>query len=108
MAPPGGRLLLNHIDQVALHSPELVFVETARSADINEGLQRVTFRDLLRGIDRCAQWIDHKLGKGHDFPALAYFGPHDLRYVFLVFGACKAGYKVNLTFGILSARILLM
>ncbi|KAI5236273.1 hypothetical protein E4T43_08741 [Aureobasidium subglaciale] len=93
MAQYGRRLLPNFINQVALDDPCLTFVEIPKSADIKDGLRRITFRDLAKGIDKCAWWIHQKLGRGHDFSTLAYVGPHDLRYLFLVFGACKVGYK---------------
>ncbi|KAI5275360.1 acetyl-CoA synthetase-like protein [Aureobasidium subglaciale] len=94
MAQYGRRLLPNFINQVALDDPCLTFVEIPKSADIKDGLRRITFRDLAKGIDKCAWWIHQKLGRGHDFSTLAYVGPHDLRYLFLVFGACKVGYKM--------------
>jgi hypothetical protein len=94
MAKYGFRLLPNFIDEIALDNPDLEFVEIPKSVDIDEGFHKITFGNLARSIDKCAWWIHKQLGKGHDFPALAYIGPHDLRYLFLVFGACKAGYKV--------------
>jgi acyl-CoA synthetase (AMP-forming)/AMP-acid ligase II len=94
MAKCGLRLLPNFIDETALHNPSLVFVEVPQTASIDEGLRRITFSSLARSIDKCAWWIQNRLGKGQNFPTLAYIGPHDLRYLFLVLGACKAGYKV--------------
>lgn len=94
MAKCGFRLLPNFIDEIALDNPDLEFVEIPKSVDVDEGFHRVTFSNLARSIDKCAWWIHKHLGKGHDFPALAYIGPHDLRYLFLLFGACKVGYKV--------------
>ncbi|KAI4741041.1 acetyl-CoA synthetase-like protein [Aureobasidium sp. EXF-12298] len=94
MANCGYRLLPNFIDETALDNPDLEFVEIPKSVDIDGGFHRITFGNLARSIDKCAWWIHKQLGKGHDFPALAYIGPHDLRYLFLVFGACKAGYKM--------------
>jgi hypothetical protein len=92
----GYRLLPNFIDETALDTPNLNFVGMAKSASLNEGLHQITFGTLARSIDECAWWIENRLGKGHDFPTLGYTGPHDSRYLFLVFGACKAGYKVSL------------
>ena len=94
MANIGLRLLPNFIDEVAMVNPNLVFVEVPRTTSIDEGLHRITFSSLARSIDKCAWWIRNQLDQGRNFPTLAYMGPHDLRYLFLVFGACKAGYKV--------------
>lgn len=94
MANIGLRLLPNFIDEIALADPNAIFVEVPKTTIIDEGLHKVTFSSLARSIDKCAWWIQTQLGKGRGFPTLAYIGPHDLRYLFLVFGACKAGYKV--------------
>jgi hypothetical protein len=96
MTEYGYRLLPNFIDETALETPNLSFVDIPKSANINEGLHHITFGNLARSIDKCAWWIENHLGKGRDFPTLGYTGPHDLRYLFLVFGACKAGFKVSL------------
>lgn len=96
MAECGHRLLPNLIDETASINPNLTFVEVPKSNDIRDGLCQVTFGNLARCIDKCAWWIHAHLGKRHGFPTLAYIGPHDLRYLFLVFGACKAGHKVRL------------
>ncbi|THW66981.1 acetyl-CoA synthetase-like protein [Aureobasidium pullulans] len=94
MAYHGHRLLPSFIDQIALETPKLSFVEVPKSANISEGSRKITYDVLARAVDKCAWWIQQELGQGHGFPALAYVGPHDLRYLFLVFGACKAGYKM--------------
>lgn len=94
MANIGLRLLPSFIDGLALVNPDLVFVEIPKTTSIDEGLHTISFRILARSIDKCAWWIQNQLGKGRGFPTLAYMGPHDLRYLLLVFGACKAGYKV--------------
>jgi hypothetical protein len=96
MTKCGYRLLPTFIDETALDTPNLHFVDISKSTNINEGLHQITFGNLARSIDKCAWWIENRLGKGHDFPTLGYTGPHDLRYLFLVFGACKAGYKASL------------
>jgi len=96
MAYYGHRLLPSFIDQIALETPKLSFVEVPKSANISEGSRKITYDVLARAVDKCAWWIQQELGQGHGFPALAYVGPHDLRYLFLVFGACKAGYKVRI------------
>lgn len=94
MANIGLRLLPNFIDEVALVNPDLLFVEVPRSTSVDEGLYKITFGGLARSIDKCASWIRNQLGTDREFSTLAYMGPHDLRYLFLVIGACKAGYKV--------------
>jgi len=102
MAECGLRLLPNFIDRLASDDPELISIEVPQTASLDGGLRRITFNNLARSIDKCAWWIRDQLGQGRGFPTLAYMGPHDLRYLFLVFGACKAGYKVCSLFYLLS------
>lgn len=94
MSSCGHQLLLNFIDRVASSHPDLSFVDVPESARIAEEVWHVTFKDLARAIDKCAWWIQQTLVNRHDMTILAYIGPHDLRYLFLVLGACKAGHKV--------------
>jgi hypothetical protein len=101
MTKHGYRLLPDFIDETALDNPNLNFVDIPKSANINEGLHQITFSDLAKSIDKCAWWLQNALGKGQNFPTLGYTGPHDLRYLFLVFGASKAGYKVSLLVSLL-------
>ena len=96
MADCGHRLLPNFIDEIASVNPSLTFVEIPKTDDVHDGLRQITFGDLARCIDKCAWWIHAQLGRRHGFPTLTYVGPHDLRCLFLVFGACKAGHKVRL------------
>lgn len=89
--------LLNHVvDGLAQARPFGVWAEIPNSATSYEaGFRRVTYRDLSNAINGIAWWLCNALGKGSRFKTLAYIGLWDVRYVILLLGAVKAGYKVS-------------
>ncbi len=92
--------LLNHmVDDIARATPSAVWVETPISATSYEpGFQKVTYAMLANAINGVAWWMQQSLGPAQNFETLAYFGPWDIRYVLLLLGAVKAGYKVSILF----------
>lgn len=89
--------LLNHmVDGLAQARPFSVWAEIPNSATSYEpGFRRVTYRDLSNAINGIAWWLYNALGEGTGFKTLAYIGLWDVRYVILLLGAVKAGYKVS-------------
>ncbi len=89
--------LLNHmVDGLAQARPFSVWAEIPNSATSYEaGFRKVTYRDLSNAINGIAWWLYDALGKGTGFKTLAYIGLWDVRYVMLLLGAVKAGYKVS-------------
>lgn len=61
-----------------------------------DGYRKITYRELASAVNGAAKWLVDTLGAGQDFETLAYIGPNDVRYPFLILGAVKAGYKVSL------------
>lgn len=92
----GKRLLTAIIDDVAKNNPKQCFMSIPRSSGLSEGLRDISYAEMARAIDRCAWWLEEKLGKGVDFPTIAtYLSPMDFRHVILIFGSIKSGYKVG-------------
>lgn len=93
-----GKQLLNHmVDDLARLTPSAVWVEMPISTTSYEhGFRKITYRMLANAVNGVAWWMRRTLGPGHDFETLAYFGPWDIRYVLLLLGAVKAGYKVSI------------
>lgn len=91
--------LLNHVvDGLANTRPFSVWAEIPKcSTSYEAGFRRVTYRALSNAINGIAWWLHDILGQGKDFETLAYFGLWDIRYVVLLLGAVKAGYKVSLS-----------
>ena len=92
-----GKQLLNHmVDNLARLTPSDTWVEMPISTTTYEqGFRKITYRMLANAVNGVAWWIHRTLGPSHEFETLAYFGPWDIRYVLLLLGAVKAGYKVS-------------
>ena len=92
-----GKQLLNHmVDDIARVRPCSVWAEMPVSTTSYEaGFRKITYRMLANAINGAAWWMHQSLGPGQEFETLAYFGPWDIRYVLLLLGAVKAGYKVS-------------
>ncbi|MCJ1280743.1 hypothetical protein MMC26_000060 [Xylographa opegraphella] len=50
--------------------------------------------ELANAVNRCAYWVEQKLGASSVFETLAYMGPSDLRYAIVFLAAVKCGYKL--------------
>lgn len=93
------QLLPNIIDGMAKTRPEAIYAEIPRSPTSYEaGYRKITYRDLSNAINGIAWLLEKQLERGKHHETLAYIGPNDLGYIFMVLGAVKAGYKVCDTF----------
>ncbi|KAK2612056.1 hypothetical protein QQS21_001905 [Conoideocrella luteorostrata] len=93
----GRRLIVTTVDELAREEPERVVYSLAKSAQISEGFEDITARRFANAVDRTAWWIESRLGKTSAFPTVGYIGPHnDFRYILLILGCVKAGYKALL------------
>jgi hypothetical protein len=92
----GQRLFPVLVDSLATDHPDRPFASIPRSVvSVEDGFQDVDFRAFARAINRAAWWLRDALGDaGQDFPTVTYMGPHDLRYLILIFAAVKTEYKV--------------
>ena len=92
------RQLLNHmVDGISKARPNAVWAEIPKSVtSYASGYRRITYQNLANAVNGVAWWLYYSLGPGIQFETLAYFGPWDVRYVILLLGAVKAGYKVSL------------
>ena len=96
--PHGRRLIPTTIDHLAQTTPEKLFACIPKTSNLLDGYRDVTYRDLARGIDRAAGWIEDRFGVEGEglFGTIAYVGVFDLRYFLFMAGAGKVGYKVCL------------
>ncbi|KAI1762681.1 acetyl-CoA synthetase-like protein [Hypoxylon sp. FL1150] len=92
------RLIPHIIDDLAKKDPEREAFSIPRSSDPKHGWRAVSFREYANAINRVAHWIIETCGTPREgtFPTIAYIGLNDARYVVLLVGAVKAGYKVLL------------
>ncbi|KAI1206023.1 acetyl-CoA synthetase-like protein [Annulohypoxylon truncatum] len=97
--PKYGRRLMPHvIDGLAKDDPTREAFSIPRSENPKDGWKVVTFKEYANAINRVAHRIIETCGKppSGSFPTIAYIGPNDARYIVLVVGAIKAGYKALL------------
>ncbi|KAF4627987.1 hypothetical protein G7Y89_g10168 [Cudoniella acicularis] len=91
------QLLNNIVDGLARTRPQTLYGEIPVSPiTYDAGYRKVTYRALANAINGVAWWLTKKLGRGKNFQSLCYIGWNDVRYVIMVLGAVKAGYKLLL------------
>ncbi|KAI1103844.1 acetyl-CoA synthetase-like protein [Jackrogersella minutella] len=91
----GRRLIPNIIDGYAKKDPAREAFSVPRSSDPKDGWKVVTFKEYANAVNRAAHRIIETCGTPSpgSFPTVAYIGPNDARYMVLLVGAIKAGYK---------------
>lgn len=93
--PQKKQLLNNIVDGMAKTRPSALYAETPISPTTYEaGFRKITYGILANAINGVAWWLKEELGTSQNFETLSYIGPSDLRYVIMLLGAVKAGYKV--------------
>ncbi|OTA63356.1 nonribosomal peptide synthetase, partial [Hypoxylon sp. EC38] len=92
----GRRLVPNIIDEIAKTDPGREVFSIPRSSDPHDGWKAVTFKEYANAINYIAHRIIETCGvpSPGSFPTIAYIGPNDARYVVILLGAVKAGYKI--------------
>lgn len=90
------QLLNNIVDGLARTRPQTLYGEIPVSpVSYEAGYRKITYKALANAINGVAWLLTQELGPGKDFQTLSYMGWNDVRYVILVLGAVKAGYKVS-------------
>ncbi|KAI0173134.1 acetyl-CoA synthetase-like protein [Hypoxylon sp. FL1284] len=92
-----GRRLAPHIvDYFAKKEPEKEVFAMPNTSNPKDGWRSVSFREYANAVNRAAHIIKDTYGTPPEgkFPTIAYLGPNDARYVILLVGAVKAGYKI--------------
>ncbi|MCJ1310536.1 hypothetical protein MMC25_004200 [Agyrium rufum] len=88
--------LLNHVvDYKAQISPNLTWAEIPKSElTYDDGYCRITYKDFANGVNDIANWLQAHFGRDQVLKPVAYLGPWDVRYVIMILGAVKAGFKM--------------
>lgn len=90
------RLLPRIVDFNAELYPSRTYATFPRNGDLENGFQKLNFRNFANAINRAAWWLDLVLGpKAEDFETFAYIGSKDIRYSILAVAAIKTGRKVS-------------
>ncbi|KAJ3529470.1 hypothetical protein NM208_g9741 [Fusarium decemcellulare] len=92
----GRRLLPSLVDEIAASNPERIFYSVAKTQNPADGFEDINARAFANAVNRCAWHIEKHLGRGQNFPTLAYAGPQDVVYAILTLACIKTGYKLFL------------
>ncbi|UPK94825.1 hypothetical protein LCI18_005760 [Fusarium solani-melongenae] len=92
----GRRLLPSLVDEIAVSDPGRVFYSVTKTNNPADGFQDINAKTFARAVNRCAWYIEKHLGRGQDFPTLAFIGPQDVIYAILTLACVKTGYKLHL------------
>ncbi|KAI4209012.1 MAG: hypothetical protein LQ351_008010 [Letrouitia transgressa] len=85
------------VDERARTDPERLYGASTWIGDDGKlKLRRITYRDLSDAVNRCAYWLDARLGKLTGSTTLAYAGTMDYRYLIVTMAAAKTGHKALL------------
>ena len=95
-APHDQRQLHHTLDYLVATTPDRLYAAIPKTADVADGFQDISVKDMARCSDVAAQWIEENVGRSEAFETLCYVGIPDLRSVAIFFGAVKCGYKVCL------------
>jgi len=90
----GQRLLPTLIDGIAHSDQDRIFAAIPKTAKPEDGFDDITFHRFAKAIDRCAWWLENKLGKGKTHETIAYIGSLDLMYHIVTLAAAKTGHTV--------------
>lgn len=91
-------ILVNMVDRLAETCPDTIWAEIPVSdSTYLDGFRSISYRSLSNAVNGVAWWLKEQLQRKGDFETLCYFGPWDVRYVILLLGAVKSGYKVRIS-----------
>lgn len=83
------------IDERAQAQPEKLYCAIINTLDIENSVVNISYAEFANAVNRCAWWLEDKLGTVPGFPTVAYAGPNDIRYAILTLAAVKTGYNVG-------------
>lgn len=92
---PGQELYIRKIDQRAEWTPHQTFARIPLANWEIDGYRTLTWKQYADGINKIAHWLDATLGKSVDNDMVAYLGPNDIRYAFIMAALNKSNRSVG-------------
>jgi hypothetical protein len=89
------RTLPGTLDEIAKETPNRRHATMPVSNNLDDGFRDVSFGDIANGVNKFVYELEKLYGRSPDFETPTYLGIPDLRYVIVVYGAIKCGYKVS-------------
>jgi acyl-CoA synthetase (AMP-forming)/AMP-acid ligase II len=98
---PDHKLIVTALEERARKTPQHTWLSYANADWETKGYNTITYAQGARAVDKLAFWIDEQLGKaGKHIETIAYYGPNDPRYAFIVPASIKAGRRVGSSLGL--------
>jgi acyl-CoA synthetase (AMP-forming)/AMP-acid ligase II len=88
------RLFPTILDDRARETPDRVYAAVPNTGKLSDGYRDITYKQVAIASNKVAWWLEENAGKSTLLDCIAYIGPPDLRYAFLVIAAAKVGYKI--------------
>lgn len=97
----GCTFLTEIIDKRGRETPDRTFMSVARTANLKDGFDDLSYGCFVQAVDRCAFWLESNVRKQGDQTTpdskviFASLPRHDLRCLLLIFAAHKIGCQVR-------------
>jgi len=98
LEPRDLKLLVEAIQYRARWSPDNTFMRYPPPDWETTGYRSLSWRQHLNSINKIAHWLDEQLGRVDAwgaFDTVAYAGPNDVRYAFIIPAMVKTKRKVS-------------
>jgi hypothetical protein len=96
----GRRLMPTVLHAEAERNPQRPFAIVAKSENIEDGFQEVTFQQVSRAVNHVSLWLQGQFEENGSKPprhaTITYIGVPDLRYNIIFYAAVQCRYKVQL------------
>ncbi|KAF2686919.1 acetyl-CoA synthetase-like protein [Lentithecium fluviatile CBS 122367] len=89
----GQRLIPSLIDDIAANDPDRVCFSFPQTANLQDGLQNLTFRIFANAINKTAHFIQREIGRSSMFETVMYMGYPDVRHFIVLIALIKTGHK---------------
>ena len=92
----GRRLIPTLVDEIARNDPNRPFLSVPLDPTLGDGYEDVCYGSFAKAVNKCAWWLESKLGKSSTFETITYIShARDMTYLILILAAVKTGYKVG-------------
>ncbi|KAJ5811852.1 hypothetical protein N7474_008153 [Penicillium riverlandense] len=93
MEQAGKRLLPKVVDDFAETDPERRFAIISRGAELSDGFQTLSMKDVSRAVNILCEWMESTIKPARSRETLAYMGKNDVRYCFFLLACQKLGFQ---------------
>ncbi|KAI1081041.1 putative NRPS-like enzyme [Whalleya microplaca] len=81
-------------DELAIKVPTHSLFSYPKTGRPQDGFVDVSAKAFANAVNRTSWYLESLLGKAQNFATIGYMGANDIKYILLMFGAIKCGYKM--------------